>query len=83
MPYIEDIHDRKLWCRDNCFGVGVATAGELNYIFTKIINAYMQSGESYQNYNDVVGALEGCKLELYRIKIAPYEDKKRVENGDV
>jgi len=59
-------------------------AGELNYLFTLIIDHYMCcKGEKYQNYNDVIGALEGCKLELYRTKIAPYEDIKLDENGDV
>jgi hypothetical protein len=31
----------------------------------------------------VIGALENCKMELYRRKIAPYEDIKIEENGDV
>jgi hypothetical protein len=33
--------------------------------------------------NDVVGALEGAKAEFQRIVVAPYEDKKMAENGDV
>jgi hypothetical protein len=41
------------------------------------------NGENYQHFNDVLGALEGAKLELYRRRIAPYEDTKIVENGDV
>lgn len=32
---------------------------------------------------DILGALEGAKLELYRRKISPYEDIKIEENGDV
>ena len=60
------------------------SVGELNYVITKICDNYKRSeGESYQTYNDIIGALEGAKLELYRRKIAPYEDKKIVENGDV
>jgi hypothetical protein len=30
-----------------------------------------------------MGVLESAKLELYRRKIAPYEDDKIAENGDV
>lgn len=61
-----------------------ASAGELNYDFTKIIKRYLEmKGESYQTYNDIIGALENCKLELYRRKISPYEDNKIEENGDV
>ena len=58
--------------------------GELNYILTVIAKEYIdRKGESYQTYNDIIGALECCKQELYRRKIAPYEDKKIKENGDV
>lgn len=59
-------------------------AGELNYLFTKIIVNYLfLNQESYQSYNDILGALEGAKLEVYARKVRPYEDKKIEENGDV
>ena len=60
------------------------TAGELNFLFTIQAKEYIKvKGESYQTYNDIIGALEGCKMELYRRLVAAYEDKKIVENGDV
>lgn len=60
------------------------TAGELNYIFTKVILRYLGlKGPSYQAFNDIIGALEGAKLELYRRAVGAYEDKKISENGDV
>ena len=60
------------------------TAGELNYIFTRAIFAYVSQKQlSYQTINDVIGALEGAKLEFYRRVVSPYEDKKIKENGDV
>ena len=59
-------------------------AGELNYVFTVIVQNYLRDkGLNYQNINDCIGALEGCKLELYRRIAAPYEDTKIDENGDV
>jgi hypothetical protein len=59
-------------------------AGELNYMFTKIARDYLErQGECYQTYNDLIGALECCKLELYRRKVSWYEEKKIIENGDV
>ena len=62
----------------------IETAGDLNFAFTMLIDMYvLNKGECYQIYNDVVGALEGAKLELYRRKIGIYEDKKIKENGDV
>lgn len=59
-------------------------AGELNYLFTCIANDYLaDKGLSYQRLNDIVGAMECAKDELYRRIAAPYEDKKIAENGDV
>jgi hypothetical protein len=58
--------------------------GDLNYLVTMLTHRYLnQEPESYQMYNDAVGALEGAKLELYRRHIAPYENEKIRENGDV
>lgn len=60
------------------------TAGELNYRITMLLIDYLITNrESYQTYNDMMGALEGAKLELYRRKIVPYEESKISDNGDV
>ncbi len=60
------------------------TPGELNYLITTLAVEYiMANGLSYQKINDVVGALEGAKLEFYRRMAAPYEDEKIKSNGDV
>ena len=58
-------------------------AGELNYILTKIVLWWLGKEPNYERYNAAVGALECAKIELYRRMIAPYEDKKKEENGDV
>ena len=60
-----------------------SNAGELNYVFTIIANDYFKRVGRYQAINDIVGALEGAKLEFYRRVAAPYEDTKIRENGDV
>ena len=63
---------------------GFYPVGDLNYIISEIINQTIQrQGLRYQNVNAVVGALECCKLEMYRRLIAPYEDEKIESNGDV
>lgn len=78
MPYIKP-EDRQ-WVIDN----GARTAGELNYLITYWSLKYLKlKGEKYQTYNDIVGALEGAKLELYRRHVSQYEDEKIDENGDV
>ena len=77
MPYIKQ-EDRNL---TNIFSP--RTSGELNFAFTEIILNFLGSTPNYQKFNDVLGALEGAKLELYRRRISDYEDRKIVENGDV
>jgi hypothetical protein len=80
MPYI--LSER----RDDLIhrGYDMESAGELNYILTRILIRYMeQRGKSYQTFNDIMGALDGAKMEFYRRVVAPYEDIKRKENGDV
>lgn len=60
------------------------TAGELNFQFTACIKNYIEINNlNYQTINDIIGALEGAKLEFYRRIAAPYEDTKIEQNGDV
>lgn len=62
----------------------VRTSGDLNYLFTQLIIQYVKEmGLHYSTINDIIGALEGAKLEFYRRIAAPYEDEKVKENGDV
>ena len=55
--------------------------GELNYLITRILIGVYQP--KYFNYNRAMGVLECCKLEFYRRVVAPYEDIKIKESGDV
>jgi hypothetical protein len=58
--------------------------GELNYIITTICLEYLNGKKkSYKTYNDIIGAIENCKLEFYRREISNYENKKIQESGDV
>ncbi len=79
MPYIEQ--DRRSELQE---GNEPLTPGELSYAITRLLLAYVGTlGTKYQTYNDVLGALEGAKLEFYRRRVAPYEDWKAHVNGDV
>ncbi len=61
-----------------------STPGELNFRLTSIATGYLAArGQSYTTFNEVIGALECAKLEMYRRMVAPYEDRKMIENGDV
>jgi hypothetical protein len=57
-------------------------AGNLNYTITKLLFT-LYPEPNYQRFNDMIGALECCKLEMYRKKVGPYEDVKEMENGPV
>lgn len=81
MPYVNS-EERTRIAR----GETPLTAGQLNYKITLLVLEYLnRDGKRprYQDYNDAVGALEGAKLELYRRAVAPYENAKRDDNGEV
>lgn len=68
----------------------IRTAGELNFAIQVLAQNYLEWMEvfmgappSYIAYNDILGVLEAAKLEFYRRRVAPYEDTKIAENGDV
>lgn len=59
------------------------TEGELNFVVTTILSRWLTKEFNYSELNTVMGVIECVKLELYRRVAAPYEDLKRVQNGDV
>ncbi len=79
MPYITQIDRASL-----ASGSPTRTPGHLNFELTVLINKYLETnGLSYTKINDVLGALEGAKLEFIRRIVNPYEDAKQEQNGDV
>ena len=90
MPYIlpesKDIYCEGIAAIEEAFAAVGAGDGDLNYVLTKVCLAwlsYHQPPHGYKLLSDVIKALECAKMEWYRRKLAPYEDKKREENGDV
>ena len=83
MPYIKAHKRRRIDC-DLANLPNMNNSGELNYVLTKIILSYLnQKGCGYSTMNDIVGALDSAKAEFQRRVVAPYEDEKIKENGDV
>jgi len=79
MPYIRSIERIDRIVNKNLTG-----PGKLNYIISIHLNEYIKEhGLNYQTLNDILGAVEGAKLEIYRRVAAPYENSKIAENGDV
>jgi len=79
MPYITRAQRNLL-----ATGIPPSHPGELNYAITKMLVQYIDNhGLSYHVINDILGALEGAKLEFYRRVAVPYENSKLAINGDV
>ena len=58
------------------------SAGEMNYLITRLVITWLPKTPAYYDYNAVLGVLEAVKLELYRRQLSSYEDLKMAENGD-
>lgn len=81
MPYITQDRRTELVKNPDSF---IDNAGDLNYVLSALIDNYIsKKGKSYAVINEMIGALECAKLELYRRVAAPYEDSKIQQNGDV
>lgn len=79
MPYIEDAKRNSLEITHHS-----TNQGELNYLLSITALDYLdRHGLSYATLNDILGAFTGAGEEFYRRIVAPYEDKKRIEHGDL
>lgn len=99
MPYIKQDRREKILIHNPGFGpteidpgedevklidvLKIENCGDLNFAFTVILNDYWKNNPRYQTANDIIGALEGAKMEFARRYVYPYEDEKISENGDV
>lgn len=92
MPYIDKLSraciDTALKPLLELFAFDTISAGQLNYIITRVMMAHMDDPKTapmptYIEYNTAIGVLECAKLELYRRCIVPFEDAKCALNGDV
>ena len=82
MPYIEQ--KRRKYCDkvvDEMCGQTILADGDLNYILYKNCKNHVKP--SYNNYKNFCGELRQCATEIERRLLAPSEDLKKKENGDV
>lgn len=85
MPYIKDFNKR-LTIDAHIYDLlqEVHNEGDLNYTITKICLVYLSKFSlSYAILNTIIGTLSCVLSEFYRRVVAPYEDKKIEENGDI
>ena len=80
MPYIEE--DERVAVQEHGIGTD-SLPGHLAYAVTMMCKAYLGKQPRFFRFAAVIGVLVCVVLELYRRVVAPYEDEKRHENGDV
>lgn len=82
MPYIPNERRKALFSDSKTdYNSDISSSGELNFMLTDMILSYLRDkGKCYKTINDIIGALEGAKLEFYRRVVVPYEDKKKKQN---
>jgi hypothetical protein len=59
----------------------IVANGDLNYLLYAYCKRHISP--SYNNYKNFIGELNQCATEIERRILAPYEDEKIIENGDV
>jgi hypothetical protein len=61
-----------------------ADAGELNFALSCVLIDYAaRKGPSYQTYNDILGAVDGCLTEFKTRVLGPFEKQAIERNGDI
>ena len=82
MPYIKQDRRKDLdtivsdmWIND------IKADGDLNYVLYAYCKRCIK--HSYNNYKNYIGELRQCATEIERRLLAPYEDEKIIENGDI
>lgn len=84
MPYIPKSDRWKVDDKVKALADCIESDGDYNYVISKLFLLLAQKrGVSYAAYNALIGVLECAKLEAYRRHVAPYEDTKIQQNGDV
>jgi hypothetical protein len=82
MPYVKQNQRPRLdRVVDTMESMAVKADGDLNYILYAFCKRNIKP--SYNNYKNFCGELRQCATEIERRILAPYEDTKIEENGDV
>lgn len=84
MPYIKQ-HKRDEFKEIlNTLGNIINTEGDLNYVITSLLVICTKKWiKSYSTLNTIMGVMSCSAQEFYRRVVAPYEDQKIKENGDI
>jgi hypothetical protein len=82
MPYVRKERRPELdFVVDSMARADINADGDLNYVLFKYCKKFVKP--SYNNYKNFIGELNETIAEIRRRMLAPYEDEKIKENGDV
>lgn len=84
MPYISKERRAVFDAALEACAAEIGNEGELNYCIYKLSTLLIDRiGPSYTKLSMCSSAMEHAKMEWYRKKLAPYEDEKITEHGDI
>lgn len=83
MPYITPKARRFLDPQIDSLDDTIANPGELTYVIYRLLLKFVSHDRCYETFAKVMGILSCVDKEFYRQEIAPYEDIKIIQNGDV
>jgi hypothetical protein len=79
MPYITQPQKQEI---DN--GRHPEDVGELTYkLYRTCVEYLLDHSDTYLTRAQVLGAVNAVSQEFYRREVAPYEEIKRIQNGDI
>jgi hypothetical protein len=59
------------------------TPGLAGYSIAALLLTLIEGQESDATYSAVIGVLEETKMELHRTHIAPFQEQKKFDNGEI
>lgn len=84
MPYTKQEDRQKIKILAEEMSYHIDTAGDLTYAITLLMHLEaLKKPLSYTNLSRIRASAQDSANEFYRVVMAPYEDKKRKENGPV
>lgn len=83
MPYIKQTRREVFDHNIDLITNNIFDSGELCYCVYKMMKKLTEKNKRFTTMANVIAEVEYAKLEFSRRIVAPYEDEKIKENGDV
>lgn len=89
MPYIQEADRMRLSPALSALSEEIRSTppekleGVLTYVFFQLLLLTQRDNPTYADHAATMGVLECTKTEYYRRVVAPYEDSKITQNGDL